>query len=113
MPMVPFVPPPTPSVRAQDLGARIAQLIRDFQERDPDLSPGDVRQAIRFAAGQLDPQAAQTGRQPVLVALAAGAAVLAGALAFGVSGRLAHVPLLAAVAVGVAIVAVFVRLRSR
>jgi len=113
MPMVPFVPPPTASVRAQELGARLAQLIRDYQQHNPDVSAGEVRQAIRFAAGQLDPEAAPSAARPAVLALAAAAAVLGGILAFGTSGGLRHVPVLAAVAVGAAILAALVRLRSR
>ena len=47
---VPVVPPPqTPSPRTRELAERLAQTIRDFEERHPSTSAAEIREAARLA----------------------------------------------------------------
>ena len=44
------VPPQLPSPRAQELGQRVALTIAEFQQKYPDLSSEEIRQALAVAA---------------------------------------------------------------
>jgi hypothetical protein len=114
-----FVPmmgqPQLPSPRAQELGQRVAMTIAEFQQKYPDLSAEEIRQAMEVAASR----APDHGR-PAAAGIAdvvAGLAVAAGLGVFLLGNRvsLPHgggaLPAIA-VAVGAALVAFLVR-RSR
>jgi hypothetical protein len=51
VPVVPVIVPPEPSPRAKDLGAKIAELIRIYCEKSPDIDMTEVRQAMTVAQG--------------------------------------------------------------
>jgi len=72
---VPYVPPPSPSPRAQELGQRVALTIAEFQQKYPDLSDEEIRQAL----AAVGPSASGEGRPAAaLGAIAAAVAVVAG-----------------------------------
>jgi hypothetical protein len=54
--IVPVVPPPPPSPRAQELGHRLAQVVRDYTVEQPRVSGRDVQQAFMVARQQLRPE---------------------------------------------------------
>lgn len=66
---VPHVPPSTPSLRAQELGRRLAAEIDRFRRSYPDATAGDVRSALQLAAHEAD--TARPLRLLVLLGLAA------------------------------------------
>ncbi len=66
-----FVPQPTPTRRARDLGGRLADVIGQYRRENPRLSGTDVRQALRIAS---DRESGQFG--PMAPILVAGAMVL-------------------------------------
>ncbi len=53
---VPVTPPPPPSPEAQELGGHLVDVIKAYQADHPNMSPMEVRQAVRLA------QAAVPGR---------------------------------------------------
>ncbi len=69
--------PSSPKVR--ELGMRLSELIQDFQRQHPNMSAGEVRQAIRYAATRV------SGGRSSSTAVAVGAASAAG---FGVLGAI-------------------------
>jgi hypothetical protein len=69
-----FVPPPPPSPRAEVLGQRLAELIEQHRQQNPDLSGLEVRQAVQIALNRAG------GRNPAAPALLA---VILGVLAAG------------------------------
>jgi hypothetical protein len=113
MVFVPMVPPPQPSPRAQELGQRFALTIAEFEQKYPDLSAEEIRQAMEVAASR-----SPDHRRPAaagVAAVVAGLAVAAGLGVFLLGDRVA-VPLVGAwpaiVAVAVAaLVALAVRSR--
>ena len=44
-----FVPPPPPSPEAEDLGAKVAQLVRMLRQENPNLSAIDIRRGLEVA----------------------------------------------------------------
>jgi len=83
---VPMVPQQPPSPRAQELGQRFALTIAEFQQKYPDLSAEEVRQALALAsersADRVRPAAAS------VAAVAAGVAAAAGLGVFLLGDRL-------------------------
>ena len=75
-----FVPvpytPPQPSPRVKDLSDQLAKVIRDYQQRFPNLSAAEVRQAAQLAVQNRGPGSAAT-RQAIAVGIGL-AAFLAG-----------------------------------
>jgi len=47
-----YVPPPHASLEARELGGRIAEAIRDYQQDHPRMADADVQQALRIAQMQ-------------------------------------------------------------
>lgn len=112
--IVPYVPPQTPSPRAQELGQRVALTIAAFQQKYPDLSEEEVRQALALASDR-SPDRARSARTAVITA-AGGAVVPAGLAAYAVGERFPQLngaALPAIVAGVVAVVAVVVARRRR
>jgi hypothetical protein len=73
---VPYVPPQSPSPRAQELGQRVALTIAEFRQKYPDLSDEEIREALLSAAS---PSSSGTDRPAAaLGAIAAAVAVVAG-----------------------------------
>ena len=76
---VPSAPPPPSSPRIRELGMRLSEVIQDFQRQHPNMSAGEVRQAIRYAATRV------SGRRSSSPAAVVGAVAAAG---FGMVGAL-------------------------
>ena len=114
MAFVPYVPPRTPSPRAQEIGQRLALTIAEFQQKYPDLSEEEVRQALALAS-ERSPERAR----PARAAIAAAVAAFAGVMGVGVflsgnrvpSGTGAVLPVI--IAVGAALLAVMAARRRR
>ena len=51
--IVPYVPEETPSPRAQELGQKLALVVAEFRQRNPDVSDEEVRIATQIAAGHV------------------------------------------------------------
>lgn len=89
--MVPYVPERTPSPQAQELGQKLALVIAEYQQRNPEVSEEEIQVAAQIATGRV------TARRAVAPALVAGviaAAAGLGALLYmerGVPGEV-HVP---------------------
>jgi len=68
----------TPSPRAQELGQKLALVIAEYQQRNPDVSEEDIRVATQIAAGHLT---SRRGAAPALLAaVVAAVAALGGIL---------------------------------
>ena len=84
-----FVPmmgqPQLPSPRAQELGQRVALTIAEFQQKYPDLSSEEIRQALAVAANHA-PERGRPDRATVAAVVAA-AAVAAGLGVFLLGNR--------------------------
>jgi len=78
-----YVPgtPSTPSATAQSLGARIAELIREFRQSHPDAGAADVEQAFEVARSTLRPELPTGPRSQAVAAAVAAAVALAGVAA--------------------------------
>ena len=81
VPLVPVIVPPEPSPRAKDLGARIAELIRIYREKSPDIGMTEVRQAMTVARELVRKEVRGGGIAPaffigLVVSLLLGAALL-------------------------------------
>lgn len=78
-----YVPgtPSTPSATAQSLGARIADLIREFRQSHPDAGSADVEQAFEVARSTLRSELPTGPRSQAVVAAVAAAVALAGVAA--------------------------------
>jgi hypothetical protein len=80
MAFTPYVPPAQASPRARELGHRLADVVREYRQRNPGTSRADIDHALRIAA------AAAGGGSPrpssVILVTALGLLVLLGALAF-------------------------------
>ena len=80
-----FVPvvvvPPPPSPRAQELGNRMAELVRIYREEYPDLTSQEVRQAMDVAHGQVRKELGGTN-PAILAALITGILAMLGLFAF-------------------------------
>jgi hypothetical protein len=106
------VPERTPSLRAQELGQRLALVIAEYQQNHPEVSGEEIRVATEIAAGQVS-----APRRPAAGALAAAVAAAAalGAFLFFQRGSPAgaHVPWIAVAVGAVALAAVVAALRNR
>ena len=89
--IVPYVPEETPSPRAQELGQKLALVVAEFRQRNPDVSDEEVRIATQIAAGHVTER--RRAAPAVLAAAVAAAAALGGILYMqrGASG-VVHVP---------------------
>ena len=113
-----FVPmmgqPQLPSPRAQELGQRVALTIAEFQQKYPDLSPEEIRQALEVASDR-SPEGPRPARVAI-VAVVAGVAVAAGLGVFLLGNRVSipHGGALPAIlAACVAVLVAFLVRRSR
>ncbi len=75
----PAAPPPPSSPKVRELGMRLSEVVQDFQRRHPNMTAGEVRQAIRYAAARA------SGGRSSSAAVVVGAAAAAG---FGILGAL-------------------------
>jgi anti-sigma factor RsiW len=75
-----YVPgtPSTPSATAQSLGARIAELVREFRQSHPDAGAADVEQAFEVARSTLRSELPTGRRSPAFATGVAAAVALAG-----------------------------------
>lgn len=65
-----------PSPRAQELGERLAEVVRDYQQRTPDLSATEIQQAMQVAWVRSLPSAPGSGLRVVLAGLVGALALL-------------------------------------
>ena len=114
MVFVPIVPPPAaPSPRAQELGQRFRLTIAEFEQKYPDLSPEEIRQALELASREGSTDRGPAARAGVAVAAAA---VVAAGLGVYLFARAGHVPAVggaAAVIAALLVVGLAVAVRSR
>ena len=89
--MVPYVPEETPSPRAQELGQKLALVISEFQQRNPDISDEEIHVATQIAAGHV---ITRRGGSRALLAAAVAAAAALGGLLYSQRGfsAVGHVP---------------------
>jgi hypothetical protein len=83
-----YVPPPKPSPQAEELGQKMAELIRIYRESYSDLNMTEVKQAMGIAENDVRPDLG--GRNPqmaMVMGLLLGFALLAGLLFFYMSQR--------------------------
>ena len=110
-----FIPAPnrnlTPSPRVQELEQRLSLAIAEFQQRYPDLSREEIRQAALLATGDLNAPARAPLRAAAAGVVAASAALL-GVLIFATSAP-SHVPAAPIAAVAAAVVVVLLVVRTR
>jgi hypothetical protein len=112
--VVPFVPSQPPSPRAQELGQRFALTIAEFQQKYPDLSPEEVRQAQALASDRSPDRSRPAAASMAAVVAGVAAAVGLGVFLIGDRVALPHGGALPAiVAVCVAALAVVVARRRR
>ena len=86
-----FVPEQTPSPRAQELGQKLALVIAEYQQRNPDVSAEEIQVATQITAGHVT---ARRGAAPALLAAAVAAVAALGGILYmarGTTGA-AHVP---------------------
>ena len=105
------VPSQTPSPRVQELGQRITLAISEFQQRNPDLSAQEIREAAQLATNQVDAPRGAPARVVAAVVAGVAAVGLGAYLQVGSSGS--HPPLVAIAAVVVAVVAVIALVKNR
>jgi hypothetical protein len=81
----PIVPPTSeePSIRARELGGRLHEVIAGYRQEHPELSDREVLQALGLARRSLRGTA---GQQPMILAVALGASLLAGLVAYLFAG---------------------------
>ncbi len=75
-----FVPPPQPSRKAKELGAAIAHLVLEYQNREGKMNATELRMAQQVAATQIrKANRGQGGSPPVaiIIAVALGLVLLA------------------------------------
>lgn len=116
MTYIPIItPPPTPSPRARELSDAVARLVEEFEQRFPDTSPTDIRQALQLAAQKN----AGSAVSALAVTVGLGLSALSAAVAFfvlraygeGVAGR--SLTLITLIAIAVVAVGVFAIKRAR
>lgn len=110
---VPHVPASPPSARAQELGMRLAEVIREYNRQHADVSPVEIRQALMIAAGQ---SGGGGEARRVLVALVAALVVgmglaLALAVRSGAGGAAGSFPIMGGALVLFAIVVIVILVR--
>ena len=78
IPIVPVTPAAPPSPEAQDLGLKIAELVRLMRQENPEIGPADIRQGLQLAAQNLRPEIGGSGGAIVAlsVAVVVGLAIL-------------------------------------
>lgn len=115
VPTPPHVPHPSPQVR--ELGHKIESVVREYQQTHR-MSPHEVQQALRMAEANTGASKARAGTFVGIAAALTGAVVLGGIL-FWQSAEpgpgeysLPMIPIIAMAIVGIAVVALAVRLRS-
>ena len=110
--IVPYAPEGTPSPRAQELGERLALIIAEYQQKNPDVSAEEIRVAAQIATGRIT--ARRSAQPAVLAGVIAAAAALGGLLWFarGTPGEV-HVPWIVIGAAAIVVVAVLAGLRNR
>jgi hypothetical protein len=87
--MIVIVPPQEPpSPAAQDLGAKIAQLVQLVREENPDVTAQDVQQAFQLARERLRGELAGVDRQRLVLIIGAvlGLLLAAGFFVFRTQG---------------------------
>jgi hypothetical protein len=109
--IVPYVPEQTPSPRAQELGQKLALVISEYQQRNPEVSDEEIRVATQIAAGRL------TSRRGARAGIAAAAALAAGLgvllyMGQGSTGG-AHLPWIAIAVGAIAVGGLVAALRRR
>ena len=107
-----FDPETLPSPRAQELGQRLALVISEYQQNNPDVSAEEIRVAAQIAAGRVT---ARRGAQPAVLAGVIAAAVALGGFLFyerGTPGEV-HVPWIVIGAAAIVVAAVLAVLRNR
>lgn len=113
-----FVPvnPPPPSREAQDLGARLAHVVREYRQTHPGVNSGDVHQAFRVAQSTLQSEEGAPYRRAALLAAVVLVLGLVPALFLAFGGSLdlvfGSVPIIAIIAVGIGVVAVAVAVKA-
>jgi len=79
---VPIIIPQTPSRKAQDLGHKVAELVRIYREEDPGLNLTDVKQAFGVAENEVRSDFGGIGANLRLVMVLCIGLLMAGLLAF-------------------------------
>jgi hypothetical protein len=78
-----FVPPPQPSRKAKELGAAIAHLVLEYQNREGKLNATELRMAQQLAAAQIRKESRGQGggsNTVVILSIVLGLILLAGVL---------------------------------
>jgi hypothetical protein len=70
IPIVPVIPQAPPSPEAQDLGQKIAELVRLMRQENPNIGPQDVRQGLSLAEQNLRPEIGCRSRTKILLVVA-------------------------------------------
>ena len=70
MPIVTVIPQAPPSPEAQDLGLKIAELVRLMRQENPKIGPAAIRQGLQLAAQNLRPEIGGSGGAIVALAVA-------------------------------------------
>ncbi len=70
IPNVPIIPAAPPSPEAQDLGLKIAELVRLMRQENPKIGPAAIRQGLQLAAQNLRPEIGGSGGAIVALAVA-------------------------------------------
>jgi hypothetical protein len=106
-----YVPEQMPSPRAQELGQRLALVISEFQQNNPDLTAEEIRAATQIATGHVT---ARRGAAPALLAAVLAGVVALGAILYVAPGSPAagHAPWIV-IATGAIIVAAALAIRHR
>lgn len=115
VPIVPTTSTP-PSPRTRELADLLSRVIREYESHHPSVTGAEVRSAIRLAA-QSSSKGTQAASAKVALLLglslfvAAGVAFLIQARGRGLEGA-GDVPLIAAVLVGIVLIAILVALKA-
>ncbi len=70
IPNVPIIPAAPPSPEAQDLGLKIAELVRLMRQENSNIGAADIRQGLQLAAQNLRPEIGGPRVAIVLLAVA-------------------------------------------
>jgi len=110
--ITPYVSEQTPSPRAQELGQKLALVIAEYQQRNPEVSAEEIRVATEIAAGHVTDR---RGAAPALLASAVAAVAALGGILYlqrGTSG-VGHVPWIVIGTGAIILVGAFAVLRRR
>lgn len=114
--------PPAPTRRSRELGARFEEALREYRRQEPGLTDDEVRAATAGLVAPDEDAAAALRRRRIMVAGLAAAIGMVGAVISATRGAggtaptgwaQSAQPLLIAIIVALAFVAVAIRLRSR